>query len=40
VTGICVGRKKNLKKGKQGRTGTQNEKQEKMNTRKNEINDN
>lgn len=34
VTGICVGRKGNLKKGKQGRTGTQ-----KKNTKKNEVND-
>jgi hypothetical protein len=30
---------KNLKKGKRGRTGIQKEKQEKMNTKKNEVND-
>jgi hypothetical protein len=39
VTGICVGRERNIKKGKQGRTGTQNEKQEKLNTKRNEAND-
>jgi len=39
VTGLCVGRKKNLKKGKRGRTGTQKGKQEKINTKKKEVND-
>jgi len=39
VTGIYVGRKKDLKKGKQRRTETQNEKQEKMGTKKNDVND-
>jgi hypothetical protein len=38
VRGIYVGRKNDLKKGKQGRTGTQNEKQEKIDTEKNDIN--